>query len=92
MYGVETILAMDDEPEVLALATSLLQAEGHMIQGTEVSREALRITRSRPEPLEHFGIRLTPGELFVIEPSAARHTSPGASRGEAPSAVIIPRE
>ena len=92
MYGVETILAMDDEPEVLARATSILQVEGHTIQGTGVSSEALRITRSRPEPLEHFGIRLTPGELFVIAPSGARHTSPDASRGEAPSAVTIPRE
>ena len=67
-YGVETILAMDDEPEVLALAKSILQAEGHTTQGTGDSREALRIARSRPEPLEHFGIRLTPGEHFVIKP------------------------
>lgn len=91
-YGVETILAMDDEPEALALATSIWQAEGHPTQGTGDSREALRIARSRLEPIEHFGIRLTPGELFVIKPWAARHTSPGASRGEAPSAVTIPRE
>jgi len=67
-YGVETIVAMDDEPEVLALATSILQAEGHTTQGTGGSSEALRIARSRPEPLEHFGIRLTPGEHFVIKP------------------------
>ena len=59
-YGVETILAMDDEPEVLALATSIMQAESHTRARLPARRQDL--------------------------------PSPGASRGEAPSAVNIPRE
>jgi CheY-like chemotaxis protein len=58
---------VDDEPEVLALAGSILQAEGHTTLGTWDPRETLAIARSRPEPLEHFGIRLAPGELFVVK-------------------------
>jgi CheY-like chemotaxis protein len=111
---METILIVDDEPEVLALATSILQAEGYTILGTGDPREALRIARSRPEPLdllltdvvmpgmngrelagrlrvfrpgikvlfmsahsaetvENFGIRLAPGEPFVVKPFTMAH-------------------
>lgn len=37
---METIPVVDNEPEVLALATSILQAEGHTTLGTEDPREA----------------------------------------------------
>jgi len=106
---METILIVDDEPEVLALTTSILQHEGYTIVTTGDPREALRIARGRPEPLdllltdvvmpgmngrelagrlrvfrpgikvlfmsaysaetvENFGIRLAPGEPFVVKP------------------------
>jgi two-component system cell cycle sensor histidine kinase/response regulator CckA len=108
---METILLVDDEPEVLALTASILRAEGYTIVATGDPREALRIARSRPEPLdllltdvvmpgmngrelagrlrvfrsgikvlfmsaysagtvENFGIRLAPGEPFVVKPFA----------------------
>jgi len=108
---MEAILIVDDEPEVLALTTSILRAEGYTIVATGDPREALRIARSRPEPLdllltdvvmpgmngrelagrlrvlrpgikvlfmsaysaetvENFGIRLAPGEPFVVKPFA----------------------
>jgi len=46
-YGAETTLSVDDEPEVLTLATSILQVEGHTTLGTGDPREALRISLSR---------------------------------------------
>jgi two-component system cell cycle sensor histidine kinase/response regulator CckA len=108
---MEAILIVDDEPEVLALTTSILRAEGYTIVATGDPREALRIARARPEPLdllltdvvmpgmngrelagrlrvfrpgikvlfmsaysaetvENFGIRLAPGEPFVVKPFA----------------------
>jgi len=108
---METILIVDDEPEVLALATSILRPQGYTTIATSDPREALRIARSRPEPLdllltdvvmpgmngrelagrlrvfrpsikvlfmsaysaetvENFGIRLAPGEPFVVKPFA----------------------
>jgi two-component system, cell cycle sensor histidine kinase and response regulator CckA len=108
---METILIVDDEPEVLALTTSILRAEGYTIVATGDPREALRIARARPEPLDllltdvvmpgmngrelagrlrvfrpgikvlfmsahsaetvgNFGIRLAPGEPFVVKPFA----------------------
>jgi len=108
---METILIVDDEPEVLALTSSILQREGYTIVATGDPREALRIARTRPEPLdllltdvvmpgmngrelagrlrvfrpgikvlfmsaysaetvENFGIRLAPGEPFVVKPFA----------------------
>jgi CheY-like chemotaxis protein len=106
---METILIVDDEPEVLALTTSILRSQGYTILATGDPREALRIARSRPESLdllltdvvmpgmngrelagrlrvfrpgikvlfmsaysaetvENFGIRLAPGEPFVVKP------------------------
>ena len=108
---METILIVDDEPEVLALTISILRAEGYTIVATGDPREALRIARSRQEPLdllltdvvmpgmngrelagrlrvfrpgikvlfmsahsaetvETYGIRLAPGESFVVKPFA----------------------
>ena len=113
---METILVVDDEPEVLALTTSVLRAEGYTIVATGDPREALRIARSRPEPLdllltdvvmpgingrelvgrlrvfrpgikvlfmsaysaetvENYGIRLAPGEPFVVKPFAVAELS-----------------
>jgi len=108
---METILLVDDEPDVLALASSILKAEGYTLLSTENPREALRIARAWPEPLdllltdvvmpgmngrelagrlrglrpgikvlfmsafgaeaiENYGIRLAPGEPFVVKPFA----------------------
>lgn len=106
---METILIVDDELDVLALATSILKAEGYTLLTTGDPREALRIARSCPEPLdllltdvvmpgmngrelagrlrvfrpgikvlfmsaysaetvENYGIRLAPGEPFLVKP------------------------
>ena len=108
---METILVVDDEPEVLGVTSSILRAEGYTIVATGDPREALRIARSRQEPLdllltdvvmpgmngrelagrlrvyrpgikvlfmsaysaetvENYGIRLAPGESFVVKPFA----------------------
>jgi CheY-like chemotaxis protein len=108
---METILVVDDEPEVLGMTSSILRAEGYTIVATGDPREALRIARSRQEPLdllltdvvmpgmngrelagrlrvfrpgikvlfmsaysaetvENYGIRLAPGESFVVKPFA----------------------
>jgi len=108
---METILIVDDEPEVLGVTSSILRAEGYTIIATGDPREALRIARSRQEPLdllltdvvmpgmngrelagrlrvfrpgikvlfmsaysaetvENYGIRLAPGESFVVKPFA----------------------
>src|SRR5262245_34902389 len=113
---MENILIVDDEPEVMALAASILRAEGYTIVATGDPREALRIARSRPEPLdllltdvvmpgmngrelagrlrvfrpgikvlfmsaysaetvENYGIRLAPGEPFVVKPFAMAELS-----------------
>lgn len=47
----ETILVVDDEPDVLALATEVLRAHRYTVFATGDPREALRIARSRPGPL-----------------------------------------
>src|SRR5712691_11966965 len=47
----ETILVVDDEPDVLALAAEVLRAHLYTVFATGDPREALRIARSRPEPL-----------------------------------------
>ena len=49
---METILIVDDEPEVLGVTSSILRAEGYTIIATGDPREALRIARSRQEPLD----------------------------------------
>jgi len=108
----ETILVVDDELEVLALVTDILQAKGYTVLSASDPREALRLARTRSEPIhllvtdvvmpfmngrelaeelrtirpgvkvlfmsayttdvvEDYGIRLTPGEPFVVKPFTA---------------------
>jgi CheY-like chemotaxis protein len=43
---VETILVVDDEPEVLAVAVDMLEAKGYTILHTGDPLEALRIART----------------------------------------------
>ena len=47
----ETILLVDDDPEVLGVAAEILRAEGYTVLSTRDPREALRIARTRAEPL-----------------------------------------
>ncbi len=47
----ETILVVDDEPEVLALVADHLQTKGYMLLLTGDPREALRLARTRTEPI-----------------------------------------
>lgn len=106
---METILIVDDEPEVLAVASELLQARGYTTLETGDPLEALRIARTetilihllltdvvmplmngrelseqiraiRPaikilfmsaystETVEDYGIRIAPGQPFVVKP------------------------
>ena len=105
----ETILVVDDELEVLALVADVLQAKGYTVLSASDPREALRLARTRSEPIhllltdvvmpfmngrelaeevrsicpgikllfmsayttdviEDYGIRITPGEPFVVKP------------------------
>ena len=107
----ETILVVDDEPEVLALVADHLQTKGYMLLLTGDPSEALRLARTRTEPIhllltdvvmplmngrqlaeqvrairpevrvlfmsaysteavEDYGIRLAPGEPFLVKPFA----------------------
>ena len=106
---METILIVDDEPEVRAVARDMLQAKGYTTLDTGDPTLALRIVRSesqaihllltdvvmplmngrelvdqvhiiRPtmrvlymsaystETIEDYGIRIAPGEPFVLKP------------------------
>ena len=47
----ETILLVDDNLEVLALAADILRASGYAVLSTRDPREALRIARTRGGPL-----------------------------------------
>jgi DNA-binding response OmpR family regulator len=47
----ETILLVDDDPEVLSLAADILRAAGYAVLSTGDPREALRIARIRAGPL-----------------------------------------
>ncbi len=47
----ETILVVDDDPEVLALAADILRAAGYAVLSTGDPREALHLARTRAEPL-----------------------------------------
>jgi DNA-binding response OmpR family regulator len=105
----ETILVVDDEPEVLALVADHLQTKGYVLLLTGDPREALRLARTRTEPIhllltdvvmplmngrqlteqlrairpevkvlfmsaysteavEDYGIRVAPGEPFLVKP------------------------
>ncbi len=48
---METILVVDDEPEVLAVAVDMLQAKGYTILHTGDPLEALRIVRTETGPI-----------------------------------------
>ena len=47
----ETILVVDDDPEVLALAADLLRVAGYTVVSTGDPCEALRFARTRSEPI-----------------------------------------
>jgi len=47
----ETILVVDDDPEVLALAADLLGVAGYTVVSTGDPCEALRLARTRSEPI-----------------------------------------
>lgn len=105
----ETILVVDDEPEVLSMASDLLRALGYRVLSTGDPREALRLARSSTDPIhlllsdvvmplmnggelarqlrairpdvrvlfmsaystelvEDYGVRLVPGEPFLVKP------------------------
>ena len=106
---METILIVDDEPEVRAVARDMLKAKGYTTLDTGDPMLALRIARTESQPIhllltdvvmplmngreladqlrpirpgikvlymsaysteavEDYGIRLTPGEPFVLKP------------------------
>lgn len=105
----ETILVVDDEPEVLSMASDLLRASGYRVLSTGDPREALRLARLSTDPIhlllsdvvmplmnggelarhlrairpdirvlfmsayttelvEEYGVRLGPGEPFLVKP------------------------
>lgn len=47
----ESILVVDDDPEVLSLAVDVLQMAGYTVLSTPDPRHALRLVRTRAEPL-----------------------------------------
>jgi DNA-binding response OmpR family regulator len=106
---VETILIVDDEPEVRAVAVDMLQAKGYRTLDTGDPMRALHIARTETEPIhlllsdvvmplmngrelaeqvrvirpaikilfmsaystetvEDYGIRIAPGQPFVVKP------------------------
>jgi hypothetical protein len=106
---VETILIVDDEPEVRAVARDMLQAKGYTTLDTGDPTLALRMVRTESQPIhllltdvvmplmngrelvdqvhiirptmrvlymsaystetiEDYGIRIAPGEPFVLKP------------------------
>jgi len=48
---VETILIVDDEPEIRAVARDMLKAEGYTTLDTGDPTLALRIARTEPQPI-----------------------------------------
>jgi PleD family two-component response regulator len=48
---VETILVVDDEPEVLAVAVDMLEGKGYKTLQTSDPLTALRIARTESEPI-----------------------------------------
>jgi two-component system cell cycle sensor histidine kinase/response regulator CckA len=49
---VETILVVDDEPEVLSMARDMLEARGFRVLVAGGPEEALRIAQSTPGPID----------------------------------------
>jgi two-component system cell cycle sensor histidine kinase/response regulator CckA len=105
----ETVLVVDDEPDVLSMASDILRATGYKVLSTGDPREALKLASSMAEPIhllltdivmplmnggelakqlrairpdvkvlfmsaystqyvEDYGVRLGPGELFLVKP------------------------
>lgn len=48
---METILVVDDEPEVLAMAREMLQTQGFEVLVAGSAEDALRLAEARPEPI-----------------------------------------
>ena len=48
---VETILVVDDDPEVLALAVDILELSRYTVLSTADPRHALRVVRTHAEPV-----------------------------------------
>jgi two-component system, cell cycle sensor histidine kinase and response regulator CckA len=49
--AAETILVVDDDQEILALATDILQMAGYTVLSTADPRHALRLARAHVEPI-----------------------------------------
>ena len=49
--SMETILVVDDEPEVLSVAADILRGAGYTVHAMWEPREALRFARNRPDPI-----------------------------------------
>ena len=49
--AVETILVVDDEPEILAMARDMLEARGFRVLTAGSPEEALRLAEAHPEPI-----------------------------------------
>jgi two-component system, cell cycle sensor histidine kinase and response regulator CckA len=49
---VETILVVDDDPEVLALAVDILELARYTVVSTADPRHALRLVRTHAEPID----------------------------------------
>jgi two-component system, cell cycle sensor histidine kinase and response regulator CckA len=47
----ETILVVDDDPDVLSVAKDMLQGLGYTVQATDDPHAALRFARTHPEPI-----------------------------------------
>jgi len=47
----ETVLVVDDDPEVLSLAVDILGGAGYTVLSTTDPRQALRLARTHPEPV-----------------------------------------
>ena len=48
----ETILLVDDEPQVVSLVREMLLREGYQVLGASEGTEALQIAREHPEPID----------------------------------------
>ena len=51
IYPTETILVVDDEPEVLSLVEDTLRGLGYTVLSTDDPQAALRLARTHPEPI-----------------------------------------
>src|SRR5260370_9802429 len=49
---METIVVVDDEPEVLSMTAAFLRVKGYSVVSTGDPREALRLARTGPTPVD----------------------------------------